>query len=330
MSFVILNDFVNSLLFGKSKYKIPNNVQIHRLVLDIEKYVNVLNTIQTGGLLLSNYIVNNDLDNILKYLEKANACYYDGLKKNPIDLKLKSYIVKVFFNQLSFICKGNLEHGVTANSFIPKNRIDNDENKKSLDQLLQQEMPKLSLQMEDLNLSNKTLQNVLKLYDIKCKSMGTILDPFTLVLTPQHLFVDPVHWESVKSLKHFLNHYPENALTKVIKELLKETILSIINVDETLLPDIVNDDHLHKFIQNVNVIHNRIEKVESAKKPPKLIDVFQRLLALVKLDKLWISEDWPSRKEKECFFCNLYIKNVELENENKLLRLHLKNLEQHN
>ncbi|GBM91821.1 hypothetical protein AVEN_15700-1 [Araneus ventricosus] len=199
--------------------------------------------------------------------------------------------------------------GATANRSIPEDK---------------EKFYKRNQELKSLELTPKHYHNALKLYDMKCKSIGEIVDPFNFVLTPHTTFVDPVHWESIENLLEFMKHFPTNALAAAIRNLLYLTIFSILDASEELFPKNIFEEEEEKaiqlFIENINVINERVEKVDDDDAPPKLIDLFHRLLALSKLDKLWIKINVSKKPEINSSLCNIYTKLADLENENRLLR----------
>lgn len=316
MSQMKLNNFIRAVLFGQKDFQLPFDIKLHQLFIDLDKYIDVESTIRNGGVLLEPYVIAKDLENVLRYLEKGNQYFYDGLGEKNSVLKLQSSTINNFFNELSSICKGNLEFGATANTFTPPQL--SKQERKTLDTLLREKIPIL----KPLDIPKSKLNDFLKLYDIKCHSMGKIIDPFSLVLAPQQSYVDSIHWESEQTLKKFIQNFPQNQLSIIIKKLLYSSIMSILDAKEELLPKAIltEENQIIKFIQNVKAIDRNIEKVQDSNTPPTLIDLFHRLLAMVKLDKMWIAENLPTLEKEDVFILNLYIKNVELENENKLLR----------
>lgn len=304
--------FMRALLFGKTNYEIPNHIFIQQLLIDIEKHIHVKEVIQNGGLLISHSILNQDLNTILNYLKEGN----DGGEPEPI--KLKSLVAKNFFYELTGLCKGDLKFGIVANSYEIERRQD----WKTLDDLIRNDsfltLPLLGL--ETLTLSNHLLKRAVTLYDIKCKSLGRLVDPFSFILAPQEDYVDAIHWKTEDSLVQFCRHYPRNLLSIQVKQLLKSTITKFLNGEDVLF-DLLSLE-LKKFIQNINFLNEKIEKVEVNHAPPKLIDLFQRLLAKFKLDYLWLQDTNVTREEEkqDHFITLLFNKNVELERENALLR----------
>ncbi|GFT47350.1 uncharacterized protein NPIL_605941 [Nephila pilipes] len=176
MSLVKLNEFIHSLLFGNKNYEAPNDLFVNQLVLQLSKNnIDVKQTVRTGGLLLSLYVIQKDLEDILKYIKHGNSIFYDKCIDSNPSLQLKSFLIDNFFKELSSICRGDLELGATANSSIPEN----EEKFYERDNKCVSNSPPL-----------KQYHNAVKLYDIKCKSIGKIMDPFKFVLTPHTMFVD--------------------------------------------------------------------------------------------------------------------------------------------
>lgn len=315
MSIVKFNEFARALLFGREYYEIPNHILIQQLVMDLDKHVHVKEAIQNGGLLLSSTTVNQDLNTILNYL-KEGVDGRDDERHKPI--KLKSQIAKNFFNQLSALCKGDLKYGIVANSYEMQRQQD----WKAIDDMIRNEsfvtLPLLGL--ENPKISDNMLRRAVTLYDLKCKSLGRLVDPFSFVLAPQLDYVDAVHWKTDESLVQFCERYSRNPLALRIRNLLDSTLRDFLNGKEAL-PLLTLETRT--FLRNINHLNEKIEKVESDRAPPKLVDLFQRLLALLRLDHLWTRE--PAivvREEKEAdpFVAHLFGKNLELERENALLK----------
>lgn len=309
MSLAKLNEFIRALLFGHVDYKIPKDNVVQQLVEDMN--TNVQEIIRNGGLL----DITGDLDTITQFLEECNAHFHYGSEPPPV-LHLKSNIAKMFFNQLSVICKGNVELGIVANSYQKQKELDLTYIE---DMIRNKSVVTLPLQgLEQVHLTNNIFKNVLILYDVKCKSLGRVIDPFSLVLSHHQDHADAVHWQSKESLKMFCRHYPKHKLAIEINNLLKSSLTAILNADEEMLPFELNNE-FRKFFYNVNFINERVEKVETKYTPPKLIDLFLRLLALTKMDNLWIQENIPPPPQSNQYVLDLYLKNVELTRENELL-----------
>lgn len=312
MSIAKFNEFARALLFGREYYEIPNHILIQQLVMDVEKHVHVKEAIQNGGLLLSSATVNHDLNAILGYLKEG----VDGGDERPI--KLKSRIAKNFFHQLSVLCRGDLKYGIVAVS----HEMQRQQDWKAIDDLIRNEsfvtLPLLGL--ENPKISDNLLMRAVTLYDLKCKSLGRLVDPFSFVLAPQLDYVDAVHWKTDESLLQFCTHYPRNPLAARIRNLLDSTLFQFMNGEEQRL--LLLSPETRTFLRNVNHLNEKIEKVESDRAPPKLIDLFQRLLAMLRLDHLWTREPVVVREEEKTdpLVVHLFGRNLELERENVLLK----------
>lgn len=347
---------VRSLLFGNKNFQLKpyKNIVINKLVLDIQKVINVEETIRLGGLFRNQIIILQDLENIIRYIERGNNHFLDKSSlKNNFRLELKSSTVRNFFYNLSRVCRGDLDNGLLSNNYkkdtIPvSNKSDEEtlqhilksENDEYLSfqnaefwgvickRLLQNEKP---YSFSPIKLHANYLRDIQRLYDIKCYSLGKIINPYSLALVPYHNFVDPIHWESVNALHLFIEHFPENVFSQTCKEFINLIITAIMTANNELLPkNILKEEiQIRKFIKNVERIHNRIQKVNSNNTPLKLIDVFHRLLALLKYDYMWdiLNLEETTLENENNILINMYLKNIELERENKMLRESLINIE---
>lgn len=344
-----LIDLVRALFFGNEKYtfKFSNNLLINQLYIDIEQIINIKETVKQGGLFQNHIIISQDINDIINYIECGNRYFLDHCKlKNEFPLELKSNIMRNFFYELSRACRGDLNNGILSNNFkkddipipsysdeetlqlILKNKNDYYLTFKNAEywgiiakKLLYKERP---YTLTTIHLSVQYFRDILRLYDIKCKSLGNIINPYSFILTKYDSFVDPIHWQSVESLKLYFHYYPKSSLSQTCLELINLIITALMTANDDLLPkNILKDEiQLRKFIKNVENIHNRLDKVDSSNIPLKLIDVFHRLLAHSKLDYLWTILHLEETKYSSGnnILINMYLKNVELEQENKLLR----------
>lgn len=351
-----LYSLFRSLLFGNRNFQLKpyNNIVINKLVLDIQKIINVEETIRLGGLFRNQTIILQDLEYIIRYIERGNNHFLDKCSlKNKFPLELKSSIVRNFFYNLSRVCRGDLDNGILSNNYkkdiIPiSNKLDEEtlqhilknENDYYLSfqnaefwgmiskRLLQNEKP---YNLSSIKLPRTYLKDIQHLYDIKCYSLGKIVNPYSLVLIHYNNFVDPIHWESVKALQLFIEHFPENVFSQTCRDFINLIITAIMTANNELLPkNILKDEiQLRKFIKNIDRIHNRIQKVNSNNTPLKLIDVFHRLLALLKYDYMWdvLNLDENTLPNETNILINMYLKNIELERENKMLREELITIE---
>lgn len=309
MSLLKYNEFIRSLLFGHAYYEIPNHIYVQQIILDVEKYINVKETIQNGGLLFSVQNIEQDFQSMLQYLKECN----EG--SDPEPLKLKTVIAKNFFHELSIICQGDLKLGIVAKTH--EKQIER--NLKTLDDAIRNEsfikVPLLGL--ENIVITNSLIKKAMILYDLKCKSLGRLVDPFSFVLAFQQGYVDSIHWKTEESLVSFCVHAPRNPLAIQISNIVKSTLYKFLNGEQFHFLPI----ELNKFLQNINYLNDRIEKVESKYMPPKLIDLFQRMLAMLKMDYLWSNETITMPNSvKDFFIVDVFNRNIELERENALLK----------
>ena len=344
---------IRAILFGRKNFQLKpykNSILVNKLFLDLQKIVNIEETIRQGGLLRNYAVILHDLENIINYIERGNRYFFDKCSmKNENPLELKTSIVRNFFYNLNRVCRGNLDNGLVSNNYIKeKIPLPDKTDQETLEHILKSEndayfvfknaefwgiIAKSLIQKErpytltPLNLPIQYLRDVQRLYDIKCQSLGKIVDPYSFILTSYESFVDPIHWQSVESLKLFIEHFPENTFSKTCRDFINLIITAIMTANDNLLPPKILKDEmqLRKFIKNVENIHNRIEKVSGTSTPLKLIDIFHRLLALLKYDYMW---DVICLEETTGFsdtiLMSMYLKNIELERENKLLREELK------
>lgn len=352
-----LYKFLRALLFGSKHFEIQSSsscMLINQLFADLQKVINVKETIEKGGLLQNKLLIINDLENLIKYIELGNQYFIDkchGKQNSPVEIN--SSAVRYFYYNLSRVCRGNLENGALSNMYF-KDTIPLPEqtDQETLEYILTNAndsylvfknaefwgtVAKKLLQKEKSYIPSlikspiKYLRDIQQMYDIKCKALGKIINPYSLKLVSYNAHVDPVHWQSVESLKLFLKYFPENNLSRTCRELINLIIKAIMNADENLLPKGILDDEIQvrKFIKNIENVHCRIEQVKSSNVPLKVIDVFHRLLALLRYDYMW--EDVHLKEEEKeppnTILINMYLKNIELERENKSLREELKDIE---
>lgn len=342
--------FLRALLFGSKHYEIQSSscVLINQLLADIQKIINIKETVEQGGLFQSRITVVNDLENIIKYIERGNQYFIDKCHtKHNSPVEIKSSAVRYFYYNLSRVCRGNLENGAVSNMYskdiIPLPKKTDEE---TLENILTSShdvylvfknaefwgtVAKKLLQKEksytpSLIKSPVTyLRDIQQMYDIKCRALGKIVNPYSFQLVSYDLYVDPIHWQSVDALKLFIKHFPENNLSRTCRQLINSIIKAVLNADDNALPKGVLDyeTQLRKFVKNIENVHYRIEQVKSSNIPLKVIDVFHRLLALLRYDYMWEDVYLKGEETPNNILINMYFKNMELERENKLLRKEL-------
>lgn len=356
MDFKILYDLIRALLFGNKKFKlkISNDLLINQLYLDIQRVIDIEEIVEQGGLLKNQTIILQDLDNLINYIERGNKHFLDNCSfKNEFQLELKTCIIRNFYYNLSRVCRGKIDNGILSNN-VQKDRIPlpsksdeetlehilNNDNSDYLifknaefwgnvaKKLINEERPYV---LTEIQLPIQYLRDIQRLYDIKCKSLGNIINPYSLILSKYDFFIDSIHWQSVESFRLYLEHFPESSLSKTCLEFINLIITAIMTADDDLLPkNILNDEiQLRRFIKNIESVHNRIQKVHSSNIPLKTIDVFHRLLALNKYDYMWdiLYLEKTRNSNTSNILINMYLKNIELEKENKSLREELINIE---
>lgn len=134
------------------------------------------------------------------------------------------------------------------------------------------------------NASSDYLQRVMQLYDMTCQARGYYVDPFNMHLVPNSEYVNAVHWQSNQNLEAFLLDRPDHPLALSVQALLKRKMYELLDGKKPLVSQC---PQLDAFLHNIGVIHASIEQVPHQNSPPKLIDIFQRLLALSHRDGLW-------------------------------------------
>lgn len=134
--------------------------------------------------------------------------------------------------------------------------------------------------------SPEHLKRVLQLYDMTCVARGQFRDPLTLYLVHYTEYVNAAHWQTPKTLEAFMVDRPSHPLTLSVQALLKRTVEDLLHGEK---PSALLDScpRLDALLYNMRVVHESIQKVPHSNAPPKLIDIFQRLLALSYRDELW-------------------------------------------
>lgn len=132
-------------------------------------------------------------------------------------------------------------------------------------------------------------KRVMLLYDTMCQTRGQLYEPFSMHLIPCDEYVNAVHWQSERLLDTFMKDQPEHPLSQSVQKLFHRTLREILDgIHPTALLN--SCPTLRTFLHNIQNIHASIRQVPHQNTPPKLIDVFQRLLALNHLDSLWQHE----------------------------------------
>lgn len=137
---------------------------------------------------------------------------------------------------------------------------------------------------------DRYLRNAVRLYDVTIKTLGRRVDPMTMILLPDRtLHVDPAHFASPVALEAFAQLCPDHALSRSVRLLLGRCVDELL--EGQMLAVLGKHERLESFLTNVLVVHHHVHRVTGEDEPPRLVDVFQRLLAMAQLDYLWQRRD---------------------------------------
>lgn len=137
------------------------------------------------------------------------------------------------------------------------------------------------------NIDSDTSKHLMLLYDVTCKARGQYFDPLNMYLVPRYEYLNAVHWQTSQNLETFMQDRPTHALTLSVQTLVKKSLNDLLQGQK---PSVLSQDscpQLDALLHNIKKIHQEIEQVPHENAPPKLIDIFQRLLALCQRDNLW-------------------------------------------
>lgn len=132
------------------------------------------------------------------------------------------------------------------------------------------------------NVPMQYLRHAQRLYDVTVKRLGKLVDPFTMVMVPANEYIDPIYWRNTEGLDRFLEEHPSHPFAKTIRSRTSRLADRLLNAEP--IPD---DPRLDQISRNIEIVHREIRKVDGFDRPPKLVDVFHRLLALTNMDHLW-------------------------------------------
>lgn len=322
--------WIKNFLFGGDIVSTP--IELKNVSLQLQsKGIDVVSTMQQGGFTMKWYDIAGDLEKLVDYFDK-------NLSDFPV---FRTRLITSIFNQLIYI----FDRPKKSETFITPCQTDSEilnailHNRPLGDslsykdatfwgnvahELLNHRRPAELMPLSDPPL--KLVQNLIRLYDLTCKTLGKITNPFEMVLVPRHTYVDSLYWDRLET---FLKLYPDHPLTKSVHRFVNRTIDSILVAK---LPTFCHNEKLKLFLQNVNIVHDTVEKVNGSDVPPKVIDVFHRLLALSGKDFLWqttlsdppIDSTAASTNSMELY--HLYEKIALLEKQNSILLNSISNL----
>lgn len=287
MSQHLLIEWFDQLLFGHNRPTIiPPPCSLHKLVhqLDMDG-ISWHDMIHQGGLTNFRYQIQGDLERFLDFVENDNQ--FPVFKTRAMTMFFKQYQVSLarrpkpplltdddtLHNILSGHSGPFQYHSAEFWGELARSYIN-----------LRRALPKDLTTVSEATVDDRDRTHIL--YDVTCESRGERVDPLSMVMVPSSEYVDAVHWESPSLLESFLKSKPKHALARSVKHLVMRALNQLL---EGCYPSCLNitDSKLSTFLRNVSVIHETVPEVTVLVSPPRLIDVFQRLLALAHLDDLW-------------------------------------------
>lgn len=292
MSNCSLIEWFEHLLFGSSCSLLTRPpASLYKIVLRLESEgIRWQDVIQRGGLTMFRYSVNGDFDTLMDYLDQPSD------KSLPV---FKTRIVTLFFNHLlAFLARRETEPVLEQDQTILEKIIAGESGPfRYVSASFWGELARgwISLRRpipDSLCLVPQPVDKTARLYDITCTARGDAMDSMSMVMIPASENVNPVHWQSATLLESFIRLRPQHVLSRTVQDLVRRAIHQCLEgVFPTTL--IEKDDTISNFLQNVSCIDENIKKVSLIRKPPLVIDVFQRLLALVQLDDMWLTTSSP-------------------------------------
>lgn len=302
MSSSSLIPWFEQLLFGaKASCLLEPPPEVHFTVAKLQaERVDWREMARLGGLTMHRYQIQCDFDTLWDYLEKAPS------GREPV---LKTRSMTTFFNLL-------LAHLARRDAAAPPPSEASDA--KTLEQMLvdpstsgpyvtatfwgelarqwlnhRRPVPTALRPLADVDSREERMA---RLYDVTCHTRGQWLDPLSMHLVPEAEHVPAVHWQSGAHLEAFLRTKPRHALSQAVSRLVTQALHQFLAGQYPSCLD-CKDETLHTFLQNVSVIHATVTEVHVTQPPPRVMDVFQRLLAVAQLDHLW-ERGSPDREEE--------------------------------
>lgn len=292
-------EWFESLLFGSETLLSSSRrppVALYKIILRLESEgIHWRDVVQHGGLTMFRYHINGDLDVLMDYLDKCLEA------PDPLPV-FKTRIVTTFFNHLlTFLARRPVEPVLEQDQVILEKILAGESGHFRYVSAafwgdLARGWVSLRRPLPDclrVAGTNRHDDKVARLYDITCKARGDKLDPMSMVMIPASEHVSSVHWQSSTLLESFVLLRPNHALSRTVRQLVREAVHQLLEGRHpTLLVE--KDETISTFLQNVSCLDEHVRKVSLVRTPPLVIDVFQRLLALVQLDDLWTTTHGPS------------------------------------
>lgn len=304
MSDSCLDHWIEELLFGSttSFLPLPPPSPIRNLILRLEaENIPWAHIMARGGFTHFPYQVHGDLNSLIDYLEEH---WLEGMPEVRPPCKTKA--VAKFWNQLQMLLARREEARRPA---LPMPSREDDA---ILKELLEPTQPYESYAYQSAafwgevarrfinlrrpeppstlpppSLPSEHHQRALQLYDMTCFARGHFFDPLSARLVHHAEYVNAAHWQTPRNLEAFMHDRPSHPLTLSVQSLLKRTVDQLLE-GERPSAFLARCPRLDALLHNVRVIHESVQQVpHEAETPPKLIDIFQRLLALSYQDRLW-------------------------------------------
>lgn len=334
MSNTHLINWLEALFFGSKHILNDPPKELKRILLQMEtNNISWNYIISKGGFTNFAYQVHGDLSYLIDHLEEEWP---------PTEINsLKTRVVSKFWNQLQLL----LAQHDTADTKLPL--IPEEDDDTILKNLLKSQKASKSYQSAKFwgevarrfinirrplneihplpNVSSEYLKRAMKLYDITCQIKGHYWDPYSMHLVPHSEYVNSVHWKSDQLLESFINANPNHDLTQSIQKLFYRAFNHFLNGQRPVLKSWPEMD---SFLHNIQIIHENIKEVPHEDEPPKLIDVFQRLLALCYKDNLWEKSVHLNKLSNEITGTDLFLLTEQLqsaERQNKFIWTHFAN-----
>ncbi|KMQ83864.1 putative cytochrome p450 305a1 [Lasius niger] len=346
-------DWFRTIVFGSATFK-PETLprEMLPIALEIEeRKIDFNSALRNGGLVGLSVSLIDDLERIVAFVQEGGD-----------DPHLQTPVVADFFNRLSASIGRRLERRrrssspsssllrpddtATTSDWILLNKIlkNEDEGIEHLDyrdarfwgeltrklvHLQRPFDPSLYAATTTTAIPHRLVRDAVRLYDVTCKKYGRTLDPFTMVMVSRDDHVDPVHWSTPELFRRFLKDDADHPLSSAVKHYVFHTVLE---ADGSQVP---KEWRLTRFFENVRHVHESIPAVRGSDVPPRLVDVYHRLLALADKKRLWSMTATEFQKTTDhhhddaaaaittttATHFNLYTRVLELERENRSLSI---------
>lgn len=304
MSNSCLIHWFEKLLFGDQVPSTPP-LQLKNIILRMEaENIPWSHIILQGGLTALHYQVHGDLNILLAHLENFWLEFQPQLKTREVTKFW--YELKRLLAKREEIRQPALPSPSTEDGLILQELLDSHHQTDSYAFQSAQFWGEVARRFINLRrpekvaalcpVSSRNEQRIIQLYTIACVARGQWFDPLTMHLVHHSEYLNAVHWQSPRNLEAFMHDRPTHLLTRSVQALLKRTVDQLLQ-GETMTAFLNPCSRHNALLHNIRVIHESVQQVPHEETPPRLIDVFQRLLALCFKDQLW-EEDVPPLANK--------------------------------